>query len=215
MIIRDSQELQNLQTIVDQISKMPRSAEVVVVSKRQQVEKIIPLLAAGHQVFAENRVSEAKAKWTQLKELYPNTKLHMIGPLQSNKIKEVVKIFDVIESVDNITYARIILAELKKQNKAIDCYVQVNTSREPQKSGVSPEGADQLIAACRDIMLPVKGVMCIPSASKDSSNDFQLLCQIANKNNLDIVSMGMSEDYEKAILNGATHVRIGRAIFSS
>ncbi len=192
----------------------PASVTLVAVSKTHPAEAVEQAIAAGQRVFGENRVQEAKAKFPALKQRYPDLCLHLIGPLQSNKVRDAVALFDVIETVDRPKLARALADEIKRAGRAIRVLIQVNTGREPQKAGVEPEQADALIRLCRDQYgLAVEGLMCIPPAEDDPGPHFRLLGEIAARNGLAILSMGMSGDYPVAIRDGATHVRVGSAIF--
>ena len=192
----------------------PASVTLVAVSKMQSAERVTAALAAGQRVFGENRVQEAAAKWPDLKQAWPQIELHLIGPLQTNKAREAVALFDVIETVDRPKLAQVLMAEMTRSGRRPACYVQINTGEEPQKAGVLPKDADGFIRFCRDEMrLPVVGLMCIPPAEDEPSLHFALLLEIARRHGIDILSMGMSVDYEIAIKLGATHVRIGTAIF--
>jgi pyridoxal phosphate enzyme (YggS family) len=189
---------------------------LVAVSKTHGQERIRPALLAGQRVFGENRVQEAKAKWPALRAEFPDIRLHLIGPLQSNKAKEAVALFDVIESLDRASLAEALSKEMARQNRHPACLVQVNTGAEPQKAGVLPGAADAFIEACQNRWrLPVAGLMCIPPVDEDPAPHFKLLGEIARRNGLALLSMGMSHDYEIAIALGATHVRVGTAIFGS
>lgn len=192
----------------------PASITLVAVSKTFPAEAIEPVLAAGQRVFGENYVQEAKAKWPPLCERYPDVELHMIGPLQSNKAKEAVQLFDVIHTLDRPSLAKELAKEIAKQGKKPRLLVQVNTGEEPQKGGVAPTEADAFIAACRtEYGLEIEGLMCIPPAEDPPSPHFALLSTIARRNGLKTLSMGMSADFDAAIQLGATHVRVGSAIF--
>lgn len=187
---------------------------LVAVSKQQPAVKIMQALQAGHRVFGENRVQEARQKWPALKEQFPSAELHLIGPLQTNKLKEALAIFDVIETLDRYSLAEALAKELPKCSNKPQLYIQVNTGNEPQKSGVAPAEADAFIATCRqELQLPVCGLMCIPPAGEDPAPHFQLLKTLAERHHLSWLSMGMSDDYPCAIAEGATHIRLGRAIF--
>ena len=187
---------------------------LVAVSKSQDVEKIRAALAVGQRAFGENRVQEAQGKWPALKKEYPDAELHLIGPLQSNKAADAVGLFDVIESVDRPKLARALADEMAKQNRRPVCLLQVNTGEESQKSGVVPEEADAFIALCRnELKLPVTGLMCIPPMEEEPSLHFALLAEIAKRNGLRELSMGMSGDFEIAAAFGATMVRVGTAVF--
>jgi len=192
----------------------PREVTVVAVTKTHGPDLIRRALEAGHRVFAENRVQEAAAKWPALKEAYPDVELHLVGPLQSNKVGDAVALFDVIETVDRPKLARRLAAEMERTGRHPRCYVEVNTGEEAQKSGILPEAADAFIATCRDEHgLEVQGLMCIPPLDEEPSLHFALLAEIARRNGIATLSMGMSADYEVAVAFGATHVRVGTAIF--
>ena len=194
--------------------RAPGSVALVAVSKTQSAERVTAALAAGQRVFGENRVQEAVAKWPALKQAWPQVELHLIGPLQTNKAREAVALFDVIETVDRPKLAQALAAEMTRSGRRPSCYVQVNTGEEPQKAGVLPAAADDFIRLCRaDMNLPVVGLMCIPPADEEPSLHFALLAEIGRRHGIDILSMGMSADYEIAIKLGATHVRVGTAIF--
>lgn len=196
------------------------SVTLVAVSKTFPIEAIEPVLAAGQRVFGENYVQDAKGKWPDLRARYPDAEVHMIGPLQSNKAKEAVALFDVIETLDRPSLAKELAKEVAKARDAgarvPRFLVQVNTGAEPQKGGVLPGEADAFIRACRDEHgLAVEGLMCIPPADEPPAPHFALLTTMARRNGLAIVSMGMSADYPVAIAMGATHVRVGSAIFGT
>ena len=187
---------------------------LVAVSKTFPAEAIEPALLAGQRVFGENYVQEAKEKWPALRERHPGVELHMIGPLQSNKARDAVQLFDVIESLDRTSLAKELAKEMARQQRRPTLLVQVNTGAEPQKGGVLPEQVDAFLAECRDQHgLAVSGLMAIPPADEPPAPHFALLTTIARRNGLAIVSMGMSADYQQAIAMGATHVRVGSAIF--
>ena len=194
----------------------PGGVTLVAVGKVQPVERVEAALAAGQRVFGENRVQEAQGKWPRLRKLYPDITLHLIGPLQTNKVADAVALFDVIETVDRPKLAAALSREMARQDRRLPCYVQVNTGEEPQKAGVLPADADAFVAACRDEHgLLVEGLMCIPPADEEPSLRFALLREMARRNGLTRLSMGMSGDYETAIAFGATHVRVGTAIFGA
>ncbi len=196
------------------VGRDPHDVTLVAVAKLQPAEKLMAALAAGHRVFGENRVQEATAKWPALKTRFPDLVLHMVGPLQTNKVRDAVALFDVIETVDRPKLARALAAEMERSGRRPECLIQVNTGAEPQKAGVSPEQADALIAACRpEFGLPIAGLMCIPPLHEEPSLHFALLARIAKRHGLEELSMGMSGDYEIAIRFGATMVRVGTAIF--
>lgn len=188
---------------------------LVAVSKTQPADAILELAAAGQRVFGENRVQEAMEKFAPIRATYPDISLHMVGHLQTNKAKEAVATFDVIESIDSERLADAVAAEMKKQARYLPCFIQVNTGDEDQKNGVSPDDADALLAHCRDIGIEVIGLMCIPPVHEPAAFHFALLHDMAGRMGLKHLSMGMSGDYEDAILFGATHVRIGSALFGT
>jgi pyridoxal phosphate enzyme (YggS family) len=189
---------------------------LVAVSKTFDDSHIRPVIEAGQRVFGENRVQEAQAKWPALKADYPGIELHLIGPLQTNKAKEAVALFDCIETVDRPKLARILASEMEKQNRKLRLFIQVNTGEEPQKAGVLPNEADGFVAQCRDeFKLDIAGLMCIPPAGEEPSLHFALLKKIAERNGLTGLSMGMSSDFEIAVRFGATYVRVGSAIFGT
>ena len=189
---------------------------LVAVSKRQPDERIEAALVAGHRVFGENRVQEAQERWAERRGLYPDLKLHLIGPLQTNKAADAVALFDVIEVVDRPKLARSLSTEMARQGRHLPCYVQVNTGEEDQKSGVLPGNADSFIGFCQEECgLNIVGLMCIPPVHEEPAMHFALLRTIAERNGLLGLSMGMSGDYEEAVRFGATSVRVGSAIFGS
>jgi PLP dependent protein len=196
--------------------KVGRKTTLVAVSKTHEADHILPVLEAGHRVFGENRVQEAKGKWPQLRARFPGIELHLIGPLQSNKAAEAVALFDVIETIDREKIAAAVAVEMKKQNRAVKLLVQVNTGREPQKAGVAPEDT---LAFLRQMTakhgISADGLMCIPPVEEAPQSHFHLLRSLAEAAGLTTLSMGMSEDFEAAIAEGATHVRVGSAIFGS
>lgn len=188
--------------------------ELIAVSKTFEAPGILPVLQAGHLLFGENRVQEAKRKWPALKAQFPDTKLHLVGPLQSNKVKEAVELFDAIHAIDRLKIARAIADEMTKRAKRLQLFVQVNTGEEPQKAGVSPKEAAAFVAMCRDdLKLDIAGLMCIPPVDEEPAVHFALLAKLADELSLKGLSMGMSDDFETAIEFGATHVRVGSAIF--
>ncbi|KIZ39629.1 MULTISPECIES: YggS family pyridoxal phosphate-dependent enzyme [Rhodopseudomonas] len=187
---------------------------LIAVSKTFDGEAIVPVLQSGQRVFGENRVQEAKAKWPALTAAFPGTQLHLIGPLQSNKAKEAVALFDAIHSVDRPSLCEALGKELAQQQRRLDLFVQLNTGEEPQKAGVAPAEADGFLAACRDTYgLTISGLMCIPPVDEAPAPHFALTAKIAARNGLSKLSMGMSADFAIAIQFGATHVRVGSAIF--
>jgi pyridoxal phosphate enzyme (YggS family) len=186
---------------------------LIAVAKTFPVEAVVEALAAGQRHFGENRVQEGMAKYPELRKTHPDLVLHLIGPLQTNKVKQAVAHFDVIHTLDRESLAGELAKEFAKSGRRLPCFVQVNTGEEPQKAGCGPKEADAFIAACRALDLPVVGLMCIPPAGEDPAAHFALLNRIAKRNGLDQLSMGMSGDYETAVMLGATHVRVGSAIF--
>jgi PLP dependent protein len=192
----------------------PGGIELVVVSKTFGAEAIAPAIAAGQRVFGENRVQEAKGKWPALVAAEPGIRLHLIGPLQTNKAAEAVALFDAIHTVDRAKLARALAAGMAKQGRSPQLFIQVNTGEEPQKAGVVPGEADALIRFCReDLGLAIAGLMCIPPADAPPEGHFDSLKNIAMRNGIASLSMGMSGDFETAIRHGATHIRVGSAIF--
>jgi len=197
-------------------AREPDSVTLLAVSKTMPAESILPALEAGHRHFGENYVQEAKAKWPALRARFPDAQVHMIGPLQSNKAKEAVELFDAIHSLDRESLAKELSREIAKAGKAPALFVQVNTGEEPQKGGVAPGEIDAFLNTCRvHHALTITGLMCIPPADEPPSPHFALLAKIAARNGLAALSMGMSADYEAAIQLGATHVRVGSAIFGA
>lgn len=190
-----------------------RPVTLVAVSKTHGPEKVEALLRAGQTAFGENRVQEAQGKFPALKAAWPKLELHLIGPLQTNKAREAVALFDVIQSVDRPKLAKVLAEEMAKQDRALPCFVQVNTGEEEQKAGVAPGDTDAFVAECRALGLHIVGLMCIPPVDEEPSPHFALLAKIAARNGLDQLSMGMSGDFETAIRLGATHVRVGTALF--
>ena len=192
------------------------AVKLIAVSKTVPADAIEEAIACGQRRFGENRVQEAKAKWPALKERHPGLELHLIGPLQSNKVRDAVELFDVIHSVDRPKIAAALAEEMKRPGKSPRLLVQVNTGDEPQKAGVLPSETDAFVGLCRDKLgLPIEGLMCIPPFDEEPSMHFALLAKIAARLGLTELSMGMSGDFEKAIAFGATYVRIGTAIFGA
>src|SRR3984893_900984 len=190
------------------------SVTLIAVSKTFDAEAITPVIIAGQRVFGENRVQEAKAKWPGLMSAYPGLSLHLIGPLQSNKAKEAVALFDAIHSVDRPSICQALAKEIDSQNKRPELFVQINTGEEPQKAGNAPGEADAFILSCRETYgLAIPGLMCIPPANEAPAPHFALTAKIAARNGLKNLSMGMSADFAIAIQFGATHIRVGSAIF--
>jgi pyridoxal phosphate enzyme (YggS family) len=196
--------------------RKPQSVTLIAVSKTKPAEQIAEVLEAGQRVFGENYVQEAKAKWPALKARFPDAELHMIGPLQSNKAREAVELFDAIHSLDRESLAKELAREIARSGRAPRLFVQVNTGEEPQKGGIAPGETDAFLARCRDVHgLAIEGLMCIPPEAEPPSPHFALLAKIAARNGLKGLSMGMSADYEAAIQLGATYVRVGSAIFGA
>lgn len=213
----------NLQAVEDEIVRACADARrdragvtLIAVSKTFEADAIAPVIAAGQRVFGENRVQEAKGKWPQLKAAHPDIALHLIGPLQSNKAREAVALFDAIHSVDRSSLCEALAKEFARQERRPELFVQLNTGEEPQKAGIAPAEADAFIAACRDTYgLPISGLMCIPPVDEAPAPHFALTAKIAARNGLKNLSMGMSADFTTAIAFGATHVRVGSAIFGA
>jgi len=189
---------------------------LVAVSKTHGADRVRELLDAGQRVFGENRVQEAEEKFPALQVEYPDLELHLIGPLQTNKARDAVALFDVIQSVDRERLAATLAKEMERTGKRPACFIQVNTGEEPQKAGILPADLDAFVAACRDThKLPIVGLMCIPPVDEEPALHFALLTKMAARNGLSRVSMGMSADYETAVRLGATHVRVGSALFGA
>ncbi|MDB4100285.1 YggS family pyridoxal phosphate-dependent enzyme [Amylibacter sp.] len=189
------------------------STQLIAVSKVQPNERVLSVLEQGHKVFGENKVQEAHGKWPMFRENFSNSKVHLIGPLQSNKVKQAVELFDAIHTLDRLKLAQKLSNEIQSQGKAPEMFIQINTGEEEQKSGIFPKDADQFIANCLSLDLPIKGLMVIPPVNEEPSLHFGLLRKIAHRNGLTGLSMGMSSDFESAIAMGATHIRVGSAIF--
>ena len=208
--------LSKISAAAEAAGRAPESVQLVAVSKVHGADVITPVLEAGQRLFGENRVQEAADKWPALREQYPDVRLHLIGPLQTNKVRQAVHLFDVIETVDRLKLARTLARIFEEEGIRREVYVQVNVGREEQKAGINPDEADAFIDLCRDeLNLPVTGLMCIPPAGEDPAPYFDLLAGIARRNNIGILSMGMSGDFEIAIKHGATHVRVGTAVFGT
>jgi len=191
------------------------SVQLVAVSKVQPNERVDSVLQAGQRCFGENRVQEAAGKWPDFKAAFSDVDLHLIGPLQSNKARQAMELFDTIQSVDRPKLAKTIARLAQELGQCPDLFVQVNTGKEAQKAGILPEDTDAFVAECRGLDLPIKGLMCIPPVEEEASLHFALLAKLAKQNDLAGLSMGMSSDFEKAIALGATHVRVGSAIFGA
>ncbi|MCI5060108.1 MAG: YggS family pyridoxal phosphate-dependent enzyme [Alphaproteobacteria bacterium] len=217
-----SQIQQNLEQVREKITKTAQShryladdIHLIAVSKKQPQERIDAALKAGHRIFGENRVQEAVERWITRKKQYPDLELHLIGPLQTNKVKEAVALFDVIQTIDRSKLVDALAKEMSKQGKKPRCFIQVNTGEEEQKSGISPRDLPKLLAYCEKAGLEITGLMCIPPSDEPSALHFALLKKLAGEHNLPGLSMGMSNDFEKAIALGATYVRIGTALFGT
>lgn len=212
-----AENFENVRTVIAKTAQAydrdPVSVTLVAVSKKQPQEKLMEALALGHRVFGENRVQEAQEHWAALKSQYPDLSLHLIGPLQTNKAKEAVALFDVIETVDRPDIVRALAKEMKKQNRFPACLVQVNTGEEEQKAGVLPSDLPTLLDLCKEEGLPVSGLMCIPPVDDPAAVHFAFLRKLACRHGLPRLSMGMSADYEQAIPLGASYVRVGTALF--
>ncbi|MEX0305624.1 MAG: YggS family pyridoxal phosphate-dependent enzyme [Leisingera sp.] len=191
------------------------SVQLIAVSKVQPNDRVQAVLEEGHRCFGENKVQEAAGKWPGFAEQFDGIDLHLIGPLQTNKARQAMELFDSIHSVDRPKLANTLARLAQELGKCPDLFIQVNTGEEEQKAGVMPADADAFIAECRKLDLPVKGLMCIPPVDEEASLHFALLAKIAERNGLQGLSMGMSSDFEKAIALGATHVRVGSAIFGA
>lgn len=206
--------LANIQTAASEVKRAGEEVTLIAVSKTFDADAILPVLDAGHREFGENRVQEAQGKWPELKARFADVRLHLIGPLQSNKVKEAVALFDAIHSIDRPKIARAVADEMKKQGRALDLFVQVNTGEEEQKAGVMPAEAKSFVAQCRsELGLNIKGLMCIPPVDEEPGVHFAFLAKLAGDCGVTGLSMGMSGDYETAVKFGATHVRVGSAIF--
>ncbi|UWQ53656.1 YggS family pyridoxal phosphate-dependent enzyme [Leisingera caerulea] len=195
--------------------RAPGSVKLIAVSKVQPNERVEAVLEEGHRCFGENKVQEAAGKWPDFAERFDGIDLHLIGPLQTNKARQAMELFDSIHSVDRPKLAKTLARLAQELGKCPDLFIQVNTGEEEQKAGVMPADADAFIAECRALDLPVKGLMCIPPVDEEPSLHFALLAKIAKRNGLQGLSMGMSSDFETAIALGATHVRVGSAIFGA
>ena len=193
--------------------RAPGSVTLIAVSKMQPDERVEAVLQAGHRVFGENRVQEAQGKWPAFRERYDGIELHLIGPLQTNKVRVAMDLAQAIHSVDRPKLAKTIARIAQEDGACPELFIQVNTGEEPQKAGVLPADADGFIRDCKGMDLPVRGLMCIPPLDEEPSLHFALLAKIAARNGLEGLSMGMSGDFERAIALGATHVRVGSAIF--
>ncbi|MBO9506822.1 YggS family pyridoxal phosphate-dependent enzyme [Thalassospira sp. A3_1] len=207
---------QNIDTACAVVGRENSDVTLICVSKNHDAGHVRPALVAGRRVFGENRVQEAAGKWPGLREQFPDIELHLIGPLQTNKLKDAVALFDVIETVDRPKLANALAKHRDNTGECPDLYIQINIGEEPQKAGIAPADADAFIIDCIErLKLPIKGLMCIPPVDEEPAPHFALLGKIADRHGLTIRSMGMSGDYEAAIRLGATHIRVGTAIFGS
>jgi len=203
-------------TAAREAGRDPAATHLIAVTKTFVANDIRPVLDAGHKLFGENRVQEAKTKWPELRSTYPDIELHLIGPLQSNKTKEAIELFDAIHTVDRPKIAKAIAEELARQGKRIKLFIQVNTGEEPQKAGIAPKETAAFLAHCRDDLgLEIAGLMCIPPVDEEPAVHFAFLSKLASELGLAELSMGMSGDYETAAQFGATYVRVGSAIFGA
>ncbi|SDX47556.1 hypothetical protein SAMN05444358_10680 [Ruegeria halocynthiae] len=212
----------SLQDITDRITKAESAAgraegsvQLIAVSKVQPNDRVEAVLEQGHRCFGENRVQEAAGKWPTFRERFPDVALHLIGPLQTNKARQAIELCDAIHSVDRPKLAKSLARLAQEMGTCPELFIQINTGEEDQKAGVFPADADTFIAECRGLDLPVRGLMCIPPVDEEPALHFALLARIAERNGLDGLSMGMSGDFESAITLGATHVRVGSAIFGA
>lgn len=205
---------QRIAVAATEAGRRPEDITLVAVSKTFEAPAIEPVIAAGQRIFGENRVQEAKAKWPELRSRYGGIALHLIGPLQTNKAADAVALFDCIQSLDREKLARVLADEIQRQGRSPELFVEINSGEEEQKAGIRPGEADRFIASCRQTYgLAVSGLMCIPPADEEPALHFALVETIARRNGLNKLSMGMSADFETAIRFGATHVRVGSAIF--
>jgi pyridoxal phosphate enzyme (YggS family) len=208
--------LKRIETAAQSVGRKTSEITLIAVSKTFGAEDILPVLKAGQMAFGENRVQEAADKWPDLRPSAPQLQLHLIGPLQSNKAAEAVRLFDAIHAIDRPRIAQAVAAEMAKQGRQLELFIQVNTGDEKQKAGISVASADSFIEECRNTHgLSISGLMCIPPVNEAPEKHFDLLVQIVRRNNLKNLSMGMSGDFETAIMHGATHIRVGSAIFGT
>jgi PLP dependent protein len=207
---------QEMECACIEAGRAPDSVSLVAISKTFTAGAILPVLHEGQRVFGENRVQEARAKWPTLRDRFSDVELHLVGPLQSNKAKEAVQLFDAIHAVDRASLCAALAKEIQRQGRAPVLFVEINTGAESQKSGVLPEAADDFLKACRDTYgLAIAGLMCIPPVNEAPAPHFALTAKIAARNGLRLLSMGMTADFPMAIRFGATHVRVGTAIFGA
>lgn len=202
-----------IQIAARKAGRLPEDVQLIAVSKVQPNERVQAVLDEGHRVFGENRVQEAQGKWPDFKARFEGVRLHLIGPLQTNKIKPALELFDAIHTLDREKLARKLATEVQARGSCPELFIQVNTGEEPQKAGVLPAEVDEFIRSCQGYDLPIAGLMVIPPVSEEPSLHFALLAKMAKRNGLSGLSMGMSSDFESAIALGATHVRVGSAIF--
>lgn len=193
--------------------RTPGSVRLIAVSKVQPLERVKAVLDQGHRLFGENKVQEAAGKWPDLRAVYPGTEVHLIGPLQTNKVRQAMELFEAIHTVDREKLAQKLAHQAQAHGACPALFIQVNTGQEPQKAGILPDHADAFVAACRGLDLTLAGLMCIPPAKDDPAPHFASLAAMAARNGLPGLSMGMSSDFETAIAHGATHIRVGSAIF--
>jgi PLP dependent protein len=213
---RLAQVRREIENACREAGRVPDSVRLIAISKTFAADAILPVLHEGQCVFGENRVQEARAKWPALRDRFPDVELHLVGPLQSNKAKEAVQFFDAIHAVDRASLCAALAKEIQRQGRAPILFVEVNTGAEPQKSGVLPDAADDFLKACRDTYgLAIAGLMCIPPVDEAPAPHFALTAKIAARNGLRLLSMGMTADFPMAIRFGATHVRVGTAIFGA
>lgn len=207
---------QDIENACTEAGRARDSVRLIAISKTFAAEAILPVLYAGQRVFGENRVQEARAKWPALRDSFPDVELHLVGPLQSNKAKEAIQLFDAIHAVDRASLCAALAKEIQRQGRAPILFVEINTGAEPQKSGVLPDAADDFVKVCRDTYgLLIAGLMCIPPVDEAPAPHFALTAKIAARNGLRLLSMGMTADFSTAIRFGATHVRVGTAIFGA
>ncbi|EYD73330.1 YggS family pyridoxal phosphate-dependent enzyme [Limimaricola hongkongensis] len=206
---------ESIATAARKAGRDPDEVTLIAVSKVQPEARVLPVLEAGHRVFGENRVQEAQGRWGALAPRFPGTEIHLIGPLQTNKARAAMELAHAIHSLDRPRLAETLARLAQERGACPELFVQVNTGAEPQKAGVLPDDADGFVARCRDLDLPVMGLMCIPPAEQDPAPHFAALREMAARNGLAELSMGMSGDFETAIAQGATHVRVGAAIFGA
>ncbi|MEI4234013.1 YggS family pyridoxal phosphate-dependent enzyme [Roseovarius sp. D22-M7] len=211
--------LQDIRTRMDDAAeaagRSPDVITLIAVSKVQPNERVEAVLQQGHRVFGENRVQEAAGKWPEFRTRYEGVALHLLGPLQSNKARQAMELFQAIHSLDRLKLARTLARLAQELGTCPELFIEVNTGEEPQKAGILPADTDDFVAECRALDLPVRGLMCIPPVEEEPSLHFALLAKMAARNGLDGLSMGMSGDFEQAIAQGATHVRVGSAIFGA